>query len=92
MVYCSVFICLYRIYTYLLTYLLTPWFNGLLGGLKIMNSILVTLIERRFAHNHSNTNFNRPTKLLTPLIMKYFFKRWFTYNSQPNQLCGLGHI
>ena len=21
--------------------------------------------------------------------MRYFFKRWFTYNSQPNQFCGL---
>ena len=34
------------------------WLNGFLGGLKIMNSVLVTLIERRFAHSHSNTNFN----------------------------------
>ena len=34
------------------------WFNGFLGGLKIMNSVLVTLIESRFAHNHSNTHCN----------------------------------
>ena len=34
------------------------WFNGFLGGLKIMNSVLVALIESRFANSHSNTNFN----------------------------------
>ena len=34
------------------------WFNGFLDGLKIMNSVLVTLIESLFAHNHSNTDFN----------------------------------
>ena len=28
------------------------WFNGFLGGLKMMNSVLVTLIESWFAHNH----------------------------------------
>ena len=34
------------------------WLNGFLGGLKIMNSVFVTLIERRFAHNHSKIDFN----------------------------------
>ena len=33
------------------------WLNGFLGGLKIMNSVLVTLIESRFAHNLSNFNY-----------------------------------
>ena len=28
------------------------WLNCFLGGLKIINSLLVTLIERQFAHNH----------------------------------------
>ena len=35
-----------------------PWFKSFLGGLKIMNSVLLTLIESRLAHNHSNTDFN----------------------------------
>ena len=34
------------------------WFRRFLGALKIMNSVLVTLIESRFAHNHSYTDFN----------------------------------
>ena len=47
------------------------WFNGLLGGLKIMNSVLVTLIESLFAHNHSNTDFNFDLNFL-PLIMDFY--------------------
>ena len=34
------------------------WLNGFLGGLKIMNSVFVILIERRFSQNHSKIDFN----------------------------------
>ena len=58
------------------------WLNGFLGGLKIMNSVLVTLNERRFAHYHLKTNLNSLFNIFAINFLFLWLKRIFVSSAK----------